>query len=83
MLTFKKNIKAHIFVSWLHPYKDQRFIVIGDKGMLVFADTEHYKNKLLFYDHDVRWEGTIPIISKAKGKSIPFNYKKRTISYRM
>ena len=79
MLTFKKNIKAHIFVSWLHPYKDQRLIVIGDKGMIVFADTEKDKNKLLFYDHDVRWEGAIPIISKSKGKTITFNFKKEPL----
>ena len=31
ILKFRNNIKAHIFVSWLHPYKDQRLLVIGEK----------------------------------------------------
>ena len=70
LLKFKKNIKAHIFVSWLHPYKDQRMVVIGDKGMIVFADVLENENKLMFYNHDIRWEGEFPIITKAKGKKI-------------
>lgn len=41
-LTYMKypgNVHAHIFVSWLHPFKEQRLVVIGDKGMLVFEDS--------------------------------------------
>jgi len=38
-LTYPGNIKAHIFVSWLHPFKEQRMVVIGDKGMFVFEDS--------------------------------------------
>ena len=35
ILEFKNGIKGHIFVSWLHPYKEQKLIVddnvkIGD-----------------------------------------------------
>ncbi len=79
LLKFKKNIKAHIFVSWLHPYKDQRLVVIGEKGMIVFADVLEDKNKLMFYNHDIRWEGQLPIIEKAKGKKISFDYKKEPL----
>ena len=79
LLKFKKNIKAHIFVSWLHPYKDQRLVVVGEKGMLVFADVLDNKNKLLFYRHDVRWDGNIPVINKTEGKRIPFNYTKEPL----
>ena len=75
LLKFSNNVKAHIFVSWLHPYKDQRLVVIGDKGMIVFADVLDNNNKLLFYNHDVRWEGNFPVINKAKGKKIAFNYR--------
>jgi len=47
-LKYKNNINAHIFVSWLHPFKEQRLVVIGDKGMMVFEDS--LKNeKLKFY----------------------------------
>ena len=36
---------AHIFVSWLHPFKEHRFVIIGSKGMLHFEDSmkiNHY-----------------------------------------
>lgn len=47
-LTYPGNIKAHIFVSWLHPFKEQRMVVIGDKGMFVFEDSLKTE-KLKFY----------------------------------
>ena len=70
---FPDGIKAHVFVSWLHPYKDQRLIVVGDKGMISFNDVEKNENKLLLYQHDVEWKGDIPVIDKAEGKSIKFD----------
>ena len=75
LLKFKNKIKAHIFVSWLHPYKDQRLIVVGDKGMLVFADVLENKDKLAFYNHKVKWVKDIPKINKAEGKNIAFDFK--------
>lgn len=50
-LNFNKSIKAHINVSWLHPYKEQKLVVIGKEGMLVFDDTKQWNEKLGFYDH--------------------------------
>ncbi len=47
-LKYKNNIHAHIFVSWLHPFKEQRLVVIGDKGMIVFEDSLK-EEKLKFY----------------------------------
>ncbi len=79
LLKFKNKVKAHIFVSWLHPYKDQRLIVVGDKGMLVFADVLENKNKLLYYNHKVKWIKDIPKINKAEGKSIKFDYKSKPL----
>tara|TARA_X000000950_G_scaffold284592_1_gene388057 strand:+ start:155 stop:1132 length:978 start_codon:yes stop_codon:yes gene_type:complete len=79
LLKFKKNIKAHIFVSWMHPYKDQRLVVIGEKGMIVFADVLDNSEKLMFYNHNITWKGKLPVITKAKGKKIKFNYKKEPL----
>ncbi len=31
--------------------------------------------KLMFYNHDVRWEGETPIITKAKGKKFCLTLK--------
>ena len=47
-LSYPKNVKAHIFVSWLHPFKEQRMVIIGDKGMFVFEDSLKTE-KLKFY----------------------------------
>jgi len=47
-LSYPGNIHAHIFVSWLHPFKEQRLVAIGDKGMMVFEDSVA-KDKLKFY----------------------------------
>lgn len=47
-LKYANDINAHIFVSWLHPFKEQRMVVIGDKGMFVFEDSAKTE-KLKFY----------------------------------
>jgi len=58
-LSFSCGVKAHIFVSWLHPYKEQKLGVIGDKGMMVFDDVNK-DNKLLRYDHKIDWIDRLP-----------------------
>jgi len=30
-LNFPSGLKAHVFVSWLHPIKEQKLVVVGDK----------------------------------------------------
>lgn len=60
---FKNNAKGHIFVSWLHPYKEQKLIVIGSKAMAVFDDLS--KEKLFIYPHKIKWNGKIPVAKKA------------------
>ena len=47
-LKYPGNVQAHIFVSWLHPFKEQRMVVIGEKGMLVFEDSLP-KDKLKYH----------------------------------
>ena len=48
-LLFDYGTRAHIFVSWLHPYKEQRLVVIGSKQMVVFEDSRA-DNKLMLFD---------------------------------
>ena len=48
-LLFDYGTRAHIFVSWLHPYKEQRLVVIGSKQMVVFEDSRA-ENKLMLFD---------------------------------
>jgi len=59
-LNFPSSTKAHIFVSWLHPYKEQKLVVIGSKKMVVFDDVNH-KNKLLVYEHKIDWIKRMPV----------------------
>jgi UDP-2-acetamido-3-amino-2,3-dideoxy-glucuronate N-acetyltransferase len=47
-LRYPGNIHAHIFVSWLHPFKEHRLVVIGNKGMIVFEDSIP-QDKLKYY----------------------------------
>ncbi len=68
-LEFSNNIKAHIFVSWLNPFKEHKMTIIGSKGMLVFDDLT--KEKLFFYPHKIEWkEGKIPVANKAEYQTI-------------
>jgi UDP-2-acetamido-3-amino-2,3-dideoxy-glucuronate N-acetyltransferase len=59
-LAFPGGAKAHIFVSWLHPYKEQKLVVIGEARMVVFDDL-HPTNKLMSYDHKIDWVDGRPI----------------------
>jgi UDP-2-acetamido-3-amino-2,3-dideoxy-glucuronate N-acetyltransferase len=68
-LDFPSGAKAHIFVSWLHPYKEQKLIVIGDKKMTVFDDVNP-KDKLLVYNHKIDWIERLPIAHPEKAQSV-------------
>ena len=57
---FKSGVKAHIFVSWLHPYKEQKLIVVGSEKMAEFNDGKP-KEKLLLFSHEINWIGRKPV----------------------
>ncbi len=38
-LEYPNNVRSHIYVSWLHPFKEQRLVVTGTDGMFVFEDS--------------------------------------------
>ena len=64
-LEFTSGLKAHIFVSWLHPYKEQKLVIVGDRKMAVFNDTEKWSDKLLIYPHIINWRNNMPVPAKA------------------
>ncbi len=73
-LEFKNGIKGHVFVSWLHPYKEQKLIVVGSKVMAVFDDLS--EEKLFVYPHKIEWkDGKVPFAQKADYKVIPVDKK--------
>jgi UDP-2-acetamido-3-amino-2,3-dideoxy-glucuronate N-acetyltransferase len=71
-LTFEGGVRGHIYVSWIHPFKEHRFVAIGERRMAVFDDTAPWPEKLTLYDHEVEWvAGQIPVARKASGEVVP------------
>jgi UDP-2-acetamido-3-amino-2,3-dideoxy-glucuronate N-acetyltransferase len=61
---FPSGVQAHIFVSWLHPVKEQRLVVVGSEKMAVFDDAAD--DKLVLYPHRVEWKDRVPTAVKAQ-----------------
>jgi UDP-2-acetamido-3-amino-2,3-dideoxy-glucuronate N-acetyltransferase len=65
-MEFKSALKAHVSVSWLHPFKEQKLVVVGQSGMAVFDDTKPWNEKLALYRHIVQTTGGLPSLEKAE-----------------
>ena len=65
ILAFENKISAHIHVSWLNPFKEQKLVIVGEKAMLVFDDTLPWEQKLAKYCHSVHWENQRPVAVKS------------------
>lgn len=63
-MEFSSNISAHISVSWLNPYKEQKLLVVGDKAMVVFDDTKPWEQKLTLFHQNVKLKGNVPTLNK-------------------
>lgn len=70
-LKFEGGIQAHIFVSWLHPYKEQKLVVVGSKQMVVFDDGKDWAHKLMSYDKGADWVNDEPIPRQGLGEPFP------------
>jgi UDP-2-acetamido-3-amino-2,3-dideoxy-glucuronate N-acetyltransferase len=64
-MNFSSGLQAHIFVSWLHPFKEQKLVVVGERKMSVFDDTLPWEDKLLLYPHQINWKNNLPVPTKA------------------
>jgi UDP-2-acetamido-3-amino-2,3-dideoxy-glucuronate N-acetyltransferase len=67
-IQFPRGVRAHIFVSWLHPFKEQRLVVVGSEKMAVFDDQA--EDQLVLYSHRVEWKGRAPTAIKASGVAV-------------
>lgn len=66
-MSFPSGLKSHVFVSWLHPFKEQRFVAIGERGAVVFEDSAtNPAEKLKYYAHGIEWANSVPKAVKAK-----------------
>lgn len=77
-MSFPSGVKGHIFVSWLHPFKEQRLVVIGERGAVVFEDSaKEPAEKLKYYAHGIEWTNGAPRAVKdteANGAGVPLPY---------
>jgi UDP-2-acetamido-3-amino-2,3-dideoxy-glucuronate N-acetyltransferase len=69
ILSFGSGVKAHIFVSWLHPFKEQKLVIVGNRKMAVFDDTEA-ERKLVLYPHRIDWVDRVPVAHRAEGEMV-------------
>ena len=69
-LSFSNKSHAHIFVSWLHPHKEQRLVVVGDKKMAIFNDVNPFGEKLKVYPQSVEFDGAFPVLKKEDAQFI-------------
>lgn len=67
---FRSGVQAHIFVSWLHPFKEQKLTLIADRKMAVFDDMESDR-KLVLYPHHIDWVDRSPVARKEPGQVVP------------
>ncbi len=59
-LTFSNHLTAHLHASWLSPFKEQKFVVIGDYGIAVFDDCKPWAEKLHISTQCLTWKGDLP-----------------------
>ncbi len=70
-MSFASGVRAHIFVNWLHPYKEQKLVVVGEQKTVVFDDVAP-KNKLRLYDYQIEWINGMPVPRQQEPTPIEF-----------
>ena len=73
-LEYPDNIHAHIFVSWLHPFKQQLLVVVGSEGMISFDDATPEK-EIRFYNKKIEFENGIPVKEEQPDEIIAYEKK--------
>jgi len=70
-IRFASGIRAHVFVSWLNPFKEQKLTVVGSSGIAVFDDTKPRDEKLVIYRQYLTWEdGQVPAAKKTQAEPV-------------
>lgn len=65
---FENGCFSHIYVSWMHPFKLQSFVVVGTEGAIEFADSrandklKFYPNHLEIKDREVTINKSDPLV---------------------
>lgn len=70
-LAYPGGIRAHIHVSWLHPFKEQRLVIVGSDGMISFDDASD-KQIRLYHRHVVFRDGR-PAVEEGPEEIVPYD----------
>jgi len=73
-MSFPSGVKAHLFVSWLHPFKEQKLVVIGGRKMAAF-DNIQAKGELYLYNHKIDWIERMPVPRPENAQAVEFDSK--------
>ena len=73
-LKYPNGVQGHIYVSWLHPFKEHRLVIIGSKGSLHFED--YPEKKLFLYEKTIDSKSDEFLLTSKPSKSIKFNQTK-------
>jgi predicted dehydrogenase len=68
-MLFDNGVRAHIYVSWLHPFKEQKLVVVGSKKMASFCDIA---KELILYSQRVEWKKGQPVPIRGDGQKVAF-----------
>ena len=71
-MEYPNNVKAHIQVSWLHPFKEQRVVVVGSKGMIWFDDAGDKQVRMC--NKHIEWIDGVPICAEKESVIVPVDY---------
>ena len=71
-MEYPNNVKAHIQVSWLHPFKEQRVVVVGSNGMIWFDDAGDKQVRIC--NKHIEWIDGIPTCAETESEIVPVDY---------
>ena len=69
-LRFDSGVAAHVFVSWLNPFKEQQLVVVGSRKMATLDDVS---KALIVHDQRVDFEDGQPISFKRDGVCVDYS----------
>lgn len=69
-LHFAGDLHAHVAASWLSPFKEQKLVVVGETGALVFDDVRPWPEKLMRRDQTVSLTAAGPVASGGEPRFI-------------
>jgi UDP-2-acetamido-3-amino-2,3-dideoxy-glucuronate N-acetyltransferase len=70
-MLFDRGVRAHLFVSWLHPYKEQKLVIVGEHRMAVFDDVRKTE-KLQIYDKKIGLVNGQLVAEKPAARTVEF-----------